>query len=263
MNTKEIRHFSDYGFVSEGTMAWDDKLPVVKTLTKAVLGVLAPQKLASFEEQFAPFILAQGAPQVQERVGLLKNRDQGLDTTLVAGMFFQVLVEAEQLPAGTAERVSYVRKRAKNYLVNRLAGQISMSQFFRLLNLIDDHVQQYFAHFRSSWTSGSPGLLSPAQPSPDPIKTEALQHDLALVAMEPRGRRKLTQEKLLEFLLQTRGNWFKLLDFETHLQVNKKTAWACLNQLLEEGILIHNGEKANKARYILASRFRHTDKKMS
>lgn len=244
-------------------MGWDDKLPVVKTLTKAVLRALAPHKLAGFEEEFAPFVVAHGAPQVQERLGLLKNRDHGLDTTLVAGMFFQVLVEAEQLPASNAERVSYVRKRAKNYLVNRLAGQISMSQFFRLLNLIDDHVQQYFAHFRSSWTGKSSGLPSPAQPPPDPIKTEALQHDLARVAMEPRGRRKLTQEKLLEFLLQTRGNWFKLLDFETHFQVNKKTAWACLNQLLEEGILIHNGEKANKARYVLAGRFCRIDAKIS
>jgi hypothetical protein len=244
-------------------MVWDDKLPLIKSLTKAVLDALAPQKLAGFEAEFAPFILAQGAPQVQEWVGLLKKRDQGLDTTLVAGMFFQVLVEAEQLPAGTAERVSYVRKRAKSYLVNRLAGQISMSQFFRLLNLIDDQVQQYFAHFRSSWTGGPPGLLSSAPPSPEPIRTEALQQNLAQVAMEPRGRRKLTQEKLLEFLLQTGGDWFKLLDFETHFQVNKKTAWACLNQLLEEGILIHNGEKANKARYILADRFLRTDGKMS
>lgn len=244
-------------------MGWEDKLPVVKSLTKAVLETLAPQNLAGFEEEFAPFVLVQGAPQVQERARLIRNRHQGLDTTLVAGMFFQVLVEAEQLPTGTTERVSYVRKRAKTYLVNRLAGQISMSQFFRLLNLIDHQVQQYFARCRSSWTAGPSGLPSPAKTPPETLRAEALQQDLAQVVMEPKGRRKLTQEKLLEFLLQTGGNWFKLLDFETHFQVNKKTAWACLNQLLEEGILIHNGEKANKARYIVASRFRRADKNMS
>jgi len=74
--------------------------------------------------------------------------------------------------------------------------------------------------------------------------------------MESTGRRKLTQDKLLEFLRHTNGNWFKLLDLEQYFQVNKKTAWACLNQLLEHGILTHNGKKANKVRYILADRFR-------
>ena len=173
-------------------------------------------------------------------------------------MFFQVLVEAEQLPATTTERVSYVRKKAKNYLVNRLAGQISLSQFFRLLNLIDENVQRYFSQLRSSWTN-APQEVWP-QPSPsrasDAIEVEALRQDLAHLPMEPTGRRKLTQEKLLEFLQNTDGGWFKLLDFETYFQVNKKTAWTCLNQLLEDGILIHNGEKANKVRYTLASRFR-------
>ncbi|MBW1992243.1 MAG: hypothetical protein JRI59_09040, partial [Deltaproteobacteria bacterium] len=182
----------------------------------------------------------------------------GLDTTLVAGMFFQVLVEAEHLPASTAERVSFVRKQAKNYLVNRLAGQISLSQFFRLLNLIDEQVQAYFAHLRSGWLS--PAKASPPGPpppvTPRNLKLEALRRELARLPMESTGRRKLTQDKLLEFLRHTNGNWFKLLDLEQYFQVNKKTAWACLNQLLEHGILTHNGKKANKVRYILADRFR-------
>lgn len=240
-------------------MLADNKLYLVKTLTRAVIETFLPQRLAGFEEEFAAFVLAEGVPRVQERAGLLQTRDQGLDTTLVAGMFFQVLVEAEHLPAGTSERVSFVRKQAKNYLVNRLAGQISLSQFFRLLNLIDDQVQRYFAHLRSSWTAPSPGTLPPAVSPPAAVHKDHLRLDLASLPLEPTGRRKLTQEKLLEFLLQTRGDWFKLLDFETHFQVNKKTAWACLNQLLAAGILIHNGEKANKVRYTLATRYRRTD----
>jgi Fic family protein len=242
-------------------MLSDNKLQLVRTLTRSVVETFVPHKLASFEEEFAPFALTGGLPQVQERAGFLKSRDQGLDTTLVAGMFFEVLLEAEQLPASTSERVSYVRKQAKNYLVNRLAGQISLSQFFRLLNLIDENVQRYFAHLRDSWTNPPRNSLSQSmsQLSPSAIRIEALRQGLAHLPMESTGRRKLTQEKLLEFLLNTQGGWFKLLDFETCFQVNKKTAWAYLNQLLEDGILVHNGEKANKVRYTLASRFLKTE----
>jgi DNA-binding IclR family transcriptional regulator len=75
--------------------------------------------------------------------------------------------------------------------------------------------------------------------------------------MIPKGRRKLTSEALEEFLRETQGTWFRLLDFEEHFQVNKKTAWAYLTQLLQAGILEHNGEKANKVRYMVASPFRH------
>ncbi len=241
-------------------MLSDHRLQVVKTLTRSVVQTFSPHKLASFEDEFALVALTGGAPQVQERVGLLKNRDQGLDTTLVAGMFFQVLLEAEQLPANTSERVSYVRKQAKNYLVNRLAGQISLSHFFRLLNLIDENVQRYFTHLRSSWTNPPQDSLPQPMPSltPSTIRIEALRQALAHLPVESTGRRKLTQEKLLDFLLNTRGGWFKLLDFETCFQVNKKTAWAYLNQLLEDGILVHNGEKANKVRYTLASHFLRT-----
>jgi hypothetical protein len=242
----------------EVEMPADNKLQLVKTLTRSVVELLVPHLLPRFEEDFTPVALAGGAPSVQERAGFPQGREQGLDTTLVAGMFFQVLVEAEQLPASTPERVSYVRKQAKQYLVNRLAGQISLSRFFRLLNLIDENVQRYFTHLRSGWLNqpGDTPLASASSPSRSPVKIDALRQALVHLPLESSGRRKLTQEKLLEFLLNTQGGWFKLLDFETFFQVNKKTAWSCLNQFLEDGILVHNGEKANKVRYTLDSRFR-------
>jgi hypothetical protein len=241
---------------SEVKMPADNKLQLVKTLTRAVVELLFPHMLARFEDEFAPVALAGGAPSVQEGAGFMQNREQGLDTTLVAGMFFQVLLEAEQLPASTPERVSYVRKQAKQYLVNSLAGQISLSRFFRLLNLIDENVQHYFSHVRAGWLNPN-GDSPPSSPprSRSPVKIDALRQALANLPMETGGRRKLTQEKMLEFLMNTQGGCFKLLDFEAFFLVNKKTAWACLNQLLEDGILVHNGEKANKVRYTLVSRF--------
>ena len=53
-------------------------------------------------------------------------------------------MDASRLPAERRERVSFVRKRAKDYLVNRLAGQITLSQFYRLLNLIGRRSRRLF-----------------------------------------------------------------------------------------------------------------------
>ena len=88
------------------------------------------------------------------------------------------------------------------------------------------------------------------------IRAEALRQALQALPLVPKGRRKLTSSALEEFLQETRGSWFRLLDFEERFQVNKKTAWAYLTQLLQAGILEHNGEKANKVRYMVAGPFR-------
>lgn len=48
----------------------------------------------------------------------------------------------------------------------------------------------------------------------------------------------------------------RLMDFETHFQVNKKTAWSYLNLLFTAGILEHNGENANRVRYSLTPLFK-------
>ncbi len=239
-------------------MGRDDYLELVRNLTRSTLELFCPAKLAAFEEDFASLALTAGAPHVSEKIEIFKTRDQGLDTTLVAGMFFQVMLEAEKFPASIPERVSFVRKEAKNFLVQRLAGQITLSQFFRLLNLIEENVQHYFQHLEGAWAPPKPGPLpEPARPLPKPIlgKGEELRQALSQVNLPQKGRR-ITAEGLLAFLLGTEGRWFRLLDLEAHFRVNKKTAWSYLNLLLKAGLLEHNGEKANRVRYVLASPFR-------
>ncbi len=78
---------------------------------------------------------------------------QGLDTTLVAGMFLQVILEAEHLPGNTLERTNYVKQAVKNFLVQRLAGQITLSQFFRLVQIIEHEVTYYFHRLQGEWLS--------------------------------------------------------------------------------------------------------------
>ncbi|MFZ2088666.1 MAG: hypothetical protein WAU47_08835 [Desulfobaccales bacterium] len=235
----------------------DSQLELVRSLTKEVMGTVRPEKLATFAEDFAALAISGGLIRAEESLAVHHPRSQTLDTTLVAGMFFQVLREAEKLPVSTSERVSFIRRQAKSYLATRLAGQIPLSQFFRLLNLIEENVQSYFEEARGSWVT--PKLSIPPSPPPqayeEVIQEEALRQALESLPLLPKGRRKLTSAAFLEFLRETGGGWFRLLDFEERFGVNKKTAWAYLSQLLQAGILKHNGEKANKVRYMVANSF--------
>jgi hypothetical protein len=238
----------------------DDTLTLVRSLTQPVLELFSPAQLNDFEDDFAAWTLGAGALGVSEKSYPLTSPAHGLDTTLVAGMFFQVVMEASRLPTGSQERVSFIRKRAKDYLVTQLAGQITLSQFYRLLTIIEAEAGQFFT--RHDWSGGQSGLrktweANPPLPPllPETVKIEALRQALAKVALPVKGRRKLTPETLGEYLLETGGLWFRLLDFEARFKVNKKTAWGYLNLLLQEGVLIHNGEKANRVRYALAAPF--------
>jgi len=237
-------------------MERERRLTLVRHLTEQVITAARPEKLADFADDFADFALTAGVPQVAERLGYRRSPSQGLDTTLVAGMFFEVLMDAAKLPAGNRERVSFVRKKAKDYLVTRLAGQITLSQFYRLLNLIEANVGDYFEHLTDGWTGSPREREASPLPEPEAVDGEALREALARLSIPLKGRRKLTPETLWDFLCRTGGRWFKLLDFEAHFQVNKKTAWTYLNLLLSEGVLEHNGEKANRVRYALDRPFR-------
>jgi len=235
----------------------DSLTELVRTLTKNVMTTVRPERMATFPEDFAASIIGGGLLRVEESLAVYPPRNQTLDTTLVAGMFFQVLREAEKLPVSTPERVSFIRRQAKSYLATRLAGQIPLSQFFRLLNLIEENVQSYFEEVRGSWVG--PKAVTVKAPAPssseEGIRGEALHQALETLPLVPKGRRKLTSTVLEEFFRETRGSWFRLLDFEERFGVNKKTAWAYLTQLHQAGILKHNGEKANKVRYMLANSF--------
>jgi len=241
-------------------MERERRLTLVRHLTEQVITAARPERLADFADDFADFALTAGVPQVAEGLGYQRPPSQGLDTTLVAGMFFEVLLDAARLPVNSGERVSFVRKKAKDYLVTRLAGQITLSQFYRLLNLIEASVGDYFEHLTDDWT-GVPRAreaapLASRPPDPEAVDGEALREALARLSLPLKGRRKLTPETLWDFLRLTGGRWFKLLDVEEHFQVNKKTAWGYLNLLLTGGVLEHNGQKANRVRYALDPSFK-------
>lgn len=245
--------------------AEEARLETVRDLSRETLEMLAPARLDTFDADFARWLLTAGQPQVREKVPAKpRPPDQALDTTLVAGMFFQVLMEAEQLPVSTSDRTSFVRKEVKNFLVQRLAGQITLSQFFRLMNLIEENITRYFDRLRGEWlplaSIGAESALVPdtKAATPEPVRETALREALEAIPLPYRENRKLSLEALLDFLIGTQGRWFRLLDFETYFQLNKKTAWVYLNQLLQYQIVRHNEQKANRVRYALAPRFLQT-----
>ena len=137
-------------------MDHDATLTLVRTLTRPVLELFAPAQVDDFEDDFAAWSLSAGTLGVGEKISAMTPPRRGLDTTLVSGMFFQVVMEASLLPAGPQERVSFIRKRAKDYLVTQLAGQITLSQFYRLLTLIEEEAGLYFT--RQDWSGGKSGL---------------------------------------------------------------------------------------------------------
>ncbi len=231
-------------------------LTLVRDLTEQVVTAACPEKLPDFADDFADFALGAGVTIVSEGARDLRRPGQGLETTLVAGMFFEVLMESARLPASSGERIAFVRRKARDYLVDRLAGQITLSQFYRLLNLIEAKVGDYFQDLSEDWTGGASARQEAREPGSEAVDGEALRAGLARLALPLTSRRKLTAQTLWDFLHRTGGSWFKLLDFEERFQVNKKTAWNYLNLLLKEGVLVHNGEKANRVRYALAERFR-------
>ncbi len=185
----------------------DEALILVRTLTRPVLELFCPAQVDEFEDDFAVWTLGAGALGVAEKPAALAPPGRGLDTTLVAGMFFQVVLEASRLPTGPQERVSFIRKKAKDYLVTQLAGQITLSQFYRLLNLIEEEAGLYFT--RQDWSGGKSGLIEASLPAPaampESVKSEALRQALAKIALPLKGRRKLTPETLRDYLRETEG----------------------------------------------------------
>ena len=144
-------------------MDLDAYLEFVRELTHTTVEGLSPSEGEDFDSNFGDRA-ANNRTLGTGKLFVSSGSSRGLDTTLVAGMFSQVIVEANRLPTSRPERVSFVRKKAKHYLVNELAGQITLSQFYRLLNIIEEKVGTYFECLEQ--TSSKPGTRDEPSMSP-------------------------------------------------------------------------------------------------
>jgi hypothetical protein len=183
-----------------------------------------------------------------------------LDRALVAGLMLESLLEPLPLAADPQTCRLLLRARLKRSLVSHLAGQVSLDRFRLLMANLDHWFTRYY-----------PLLCSPASPpAPEsataaaaPVAAPALREDLLRVwlgeqlqgILPQRPHRKLSLEKLFDFLRSSRGGWFKIKDFQQYFGIDRKTAWEYLQKLRTAGLLRHNRERSAAVRYCLEDRF--------
>jgi|GEM_PF-500245 len=228
------------------------------------------------------------AGQVGEITGKTTGQQQEeLDRVLVAGLIVEVILDQATWPDSRPIRREEVKRRLQDYLVQYLAGHISLDRFRRLVQNLDGWFEYYFSllaakeqsdrseesavvyrlpdagpvycvsEARAAW----PDRVAPAPPSAMVGRQACLEELLeswlaeAKTDMPQRRHRKLTPDKLRSFLCQSGGRWFRLRDFERFVQMDRKTAWDYLQQFLQAGLLCHNRKQSAAVRYCLAPSF--------
>lgn len=227
------------------------------------------------------------AGQAKEKSGRLEGKAQEkLDRALVAGLIVEVILDQNGWPDSLPARQQEVKRCLQDYLVQYLAGRISLDHFRRLAQNLEGWFNYYFSLLAANDRPTSAGpqtvtygvaeprsfyavseakttwLSVPAHDDASPPRRQACQEELleswlaeAKTEMPHRSHRKLTPDKLRTFLCQSGGRWFRLRDFERFVQMDRKTAWDYLRQFLQAGLLCHNRKNSAAVRYCLAPSF--------
>jgi hypothetical protein len=206
-----------------------------------------------------------------------------LDRALVAGLILEVVLDQPNLPPGLQARQSLVKSRLQDYLVQHLAGRVSLDRFRSLAQNLDGWIAFYYPLLVSdgqSMAAKSPTITYTAREPqstyrvhepqlkaktgtdmPAPVHHACLDELLdtwlegAKTDIPHRSHRKLTGSKLRKFLCQSAGRWFRLRDFQQFVQMDRKTAWDYLQLFLQTGLLCHNRKNSAAVRYCLAPSF--------
>lgn len=147
------------------------------------------------------------------------------------GLIIKACLEEENiLRKNIHELEKDINNKIKYYVINKLCGELPLKLFYKIIEMIDAGISHeilmnlYHLFLKIS-------------------KNINLKVDINY------KKNKINPKLLLEFFIYKQNNWFKLSEFEEYFGVNKKTAWVYLNSMLNKGLLMHNGKKANKARY--------------
>ncbi len=232
------------------------------------------------------------ADQTKENSGRGEGKAQEkLDRALVAGLMVEVILDQKSWPDSLPARQREVKRCLQDYLVQYLAGRISLDHFRRLVQNLDGWFDYYFSllaaqeerpgwagqtltyqvpesppvyavqESRAAWLGAKPAAAKTAPAKTAPARQACLEDFLeswlaeAKTEMPRRSHRKLTPDKLRAFLCQSGGRWFRLRDFERFIQMDRKTAWDYLQQFLQAGLLCHNRKNSAAVRYCLAPSF--------
>jgi hypothetical protein len=192
----------------------------------------------------------------------LGAEEEKLDRALVAGLMLEVILETAGPPADPQAFRHLVKVRLKDTLVTHLAGRVTLDRFHHLLRTLDHWFPLYYPLINAGSPKG-PGRAVPVPAGPASPARRGLREDRLRAWLREEGRdllprrphRKLSGDKLREFLGRTQGGWFRLRDFEQHFGVDRKTAWEYLHNFLHAGLLRHNQGRSAAVRYGLAAQF--------
>lgn len=193
--------------------------------------------------------------------------DEPLERALVAGLMLEAVLEAPGLPDDPQDRRRLVKSRLTQALVGHLSGRITLDRFRSLMHRLDHWFPFYYPLMPPPMPPAehrtSPGELA-ANPAiktgrtPRLVQSELLREWLqkAIGKILPQHpQRKLQPDRLEDFLLHTRGHWFRMKDLAQDFNLDRKTVWEYLQKLQEAGLLVHNQRRSAAVRYRLADRF--------
>jgi len=187
-----------------------------------------------------------------------------LNRALVLGLMLEVILENPRRVEEPGFRRLQHKACFRSILASQLAGRISLATFQSLAQGLDRWFEVLYPVLANTGLSGhsSPTLTRVAPstggcPLREDLFSECLEGTPGL--LPKRRHRKFDREKLRRFLESTRGEWFRLQDFEEYFDVDRKTAWEYAHKLLQAGLLVHNQGQSSAVRYRVAPRFLQPD----
>ncbi len=191
--------------------------------------------------------------------------EEKLERAMLAGLILEVVLETTPWSGDAQDRRRFIKLRVRDSLVALLAGRISLDRFRALMHLLDRWFPFCYPLMpappppeepRPCPSGGGPGAA--ATSSPTLVRQGGLQEWLEKTGSEilpRRPQRKLHPQGLQDFLLRTRGRWFRVKELAQDFDIDGKTAWEYLQKLQQAGLLLHNGRWSAAVRYRLADAF--------
>jgi hypothetical protein len=193
--------------------------------------------------------------------------DEKLERAMVGGLLLDVFLETPAPPVDPQLRRRHIRSRLTNSLITNLSGCVTLDRFRHLMHHLEHWFQFYYplmpplappSQAQPTYRGGSalpPAAVSPTQ---EVVRRQRLREWLANATggiLPRRPQRKIQPDRLEEFLLCTRGRWFRGKDLAQAFDIDRKTAWEYLQKFQDAGLLVHNRGRSAAVRYRLADDF--------
>lgn len=192
--------------------------------------------------------------------------DEKLERAMVGGLMLEVIMEVPGLPQESQTRRHFIKSKLTYSLVALLAGRVTLDRFRHLMHHLEQWFQFYYplmpplpAPELQQFCQRGSARPAAAVTSPHGVVCPDLLHiwlaNTGGEILPHRPQRKIQPDRMEEFLLCTRGLWFRVKDLARAFDIDRKTAWEYLQKFQDAGLLVHNRGRSAAVRYRLADRF--------